>query len=111
MPLRIHLTYPTVFVLQALSNGYHYGFDIMDATELPSGTVYPILRRLEEARMATSKWEDEQAARREQRPARRYYEITAAGEGALAEGLKKYRVLERALSSGPLKTRPSQARG
>ena len=44
---RMKLTYPTALVLQALASGYHYGFDIMDATGLPSGTVYPVLRRLE----------------------------------------------------------------
>ena len=34
-------------ILQALDNGYYYGFDIMDVTGLPSGTVYPALRRME----------------------------------------------------------------
>ena len=43
----MRLTYPTTLVLQALLQGHHHGFDIMDATSLPSGTVYPILRRLE----------------------------------------------------------------
>ncbi len=43
----MRLTYPTTLVLQALLHGHHHGFDIMDATGLPSGTVYPILRRLD----------------------------------------------------------------
>ncbi|MFN7929787.1 MAG: hypothetical protein U0Y68_17950 [Blastocatellia bacterium] len=36
-------------ILQAVENGYRYGFDVMTITGLPSGTVYPALRRLEEA--------------------------------------------------------------
>ena len=42
------LTYQTALVLEALAAGRHHGWDIMDATDLPSGTVYPILRRIEE---------------------------------------------------------------
>ena len=44
---RLNRTYSTALVLQALARGFHHGFDIMDATGLPSGTVYPILRRLD----------------------------------------------------------------
>ena len=45
----MRITYPIACVLQALASGFHYGFDIMEFTGLPSGTVYPILRRLDEA--------------------------------------------------------------
>ena len=41
------LSYTGLFVLQALAQGYRFGFDIMDVTGLPSGTIYPALRRLE----------------------------------------------------------------
>ena len=78
-------TYSTALVLEALSHGYHYGFDIMDATNLPSGTVYPILRRLERESMVTSQWEDSEVAQNEPRPQRRYYELTADGRKALAD--------------------------
>ena len=43
----MNLTYPTTLVLHALASGVRHGFDVIDATGLPSGTVYPILRRLE----------------------------------------------------------------
>ena len=43
----MNVTLPTTLVLQALACGHRYGFDVMDATGLPSGTVYPVLRRLE----------------------------------------------------------------
>lgn len=78
-----------MLVLQALAGGFRYGFDIMDATELPSGTVYPILGKLEETGMARSAWEDARIARREKRPPRRYYEITAAGSAALKEAVTR----------------------
>ena len=77
MSPRLNLTYPTALVLQALASGFHYGFDIMDATGLPSGTVYPILRRLDREGLLKSAWEKQATAQREQRPPRRYYEITA----------------------------------
>lgn len=113
MSPRLNLTYPTACVLQALARGFHYGFDIMDATGLPSGTVYPILRRLDREGLLTSSWEKAAAAQREQRPPRRYYVITAAGEAMLAEALERFRALEQAIDSGvrprsrPLK--PSRA--
>jgi DNA-binding PadR family transcriptional regulator len=51
----------------------------MDATALPSGTVYPILRRIEAEGHVRSRWEQETLARREQRPPRRYYELSSGG--------------------------------
>ena len=69
MSPRLNLTYPTALVLQALARGFHHGFDIMDATGLPSGTVYPILRRLDREGYLKSAWESQAAAQREQRPA------------------------------------------
>lgn len=93
----MNLTYPTALVLQALVRGFHYGFDIMDATGLPSGTVYPILRRLDREGLLRSTWESHAIAQREQRPPRRYYEITAAGEALLANGVERYRALASAV--------------
>jgi DNA-binding PadR family transcriptional regulator len=106
---RINLTYPTALVLQALARGFHYGFDIMDATGLPSGTVYPILRRLDREGLLKSAWEKPAEAQREQRPPRRYYEITGAGEGFLAEAIDRYRALEQAVRRAPRRLKPSRA--
>src|SRR4051812_17118780 len=77
--VRMRITYPTAIVMLAVSRGVRYGFDIMEATGLQSGTVYPILRRLEAAGMVRSKWEAVGTARDEQRPPRRYYQMTGAG--------------------------------
>jgi len=79
----------------------------MDMTGLPSGTVYPALRRMEEAGLVVSRWESEAAAQREGRPARKYYEVTAEGRELLAEALKRYRHMERLLPSGPRKAKPA----
>lgn len=96
------LSYSAAVILQAVASGYSYGFDVMDITGLPSGTVYPALRRMEEARLVRSAWERESEAASEGRPARKYYEITPRGADALAEALGRYRRLERLLP------RPSQ---
>ena len=109
MTAQIKLTYPTAAVLQALARGYHHGFDIMDATGLPSGTVYPILRRLDREGLLTSAWEPQSVAQREQRPPLRYYEITGAGEALLHDAVKRYRALEQAVRRAPRKLKPSGA--
>ncbi|HMV82221.1 MAG TPA: PadR family transcriptional regulator [Blastocatellia bacterium] len=90
----MNLSYTTALILQALANGYQYGFDIIDVTGLPSGTVYPALRRFEDTGLVTSRWESDTVAESEQRSPRRYYELTKAGHQALAEALKRYRALE-----------------
>jgi DNA-binding PadR family transcriptional regulator len=79
------LTYPTAAVLLAIQNGHRYGFDIMDATGLPDGTVYPLLRRLERRGVLVAAWEDAEIAREDQRPQRRYYGLTPVGRASMAE--------------------------
>jgi DNA-binding PadR family transcriptional regulator len=71
----------------------------MDATGLPSGTVYPILRRLVRQGLARSEWQNLTAANRD-RPRRRYYELTGAGERVLAEAVERYRALQSAFAAG-----------
>lgn len=95
-----NLTYPTALVLVAIRHGHRYGFDVMDATGLPDGTVYPILRRLEKRGVLDGVWEDESRARAEQRPARRYYRLTAVGEEALAEVLARFPTVGRLFEPG-----------
>ena len=90
------MTYVTATILQSVANGYRYGFDIIDATGLPGGTVYPALRRLEDAGHLSASWEKESIARAEPRPPRRYYEMTRAGRAALALAAQRYRLAEQA---------------
>ena len=72
-----------VRVLQSIAAGAEYGLNIIDATGLPSGTVYPALSRHERDGYVRSSWEDPVKAHRERRPPRRYYRITAEGRRAL----------------------------
>ena len=85
------LSVTAVSVLQAVATGFEYGFDIIDRTGLPSGTVYPALSRLERDGYVRSAWEDETRAHRDGRPARRYYRITAPGTRALDAAVTYYR--------------------
>src|SRR6185436_17190974 len=85
----MRLTYSTALVLQALLEGRHHGFDIMEATGLPSGTVYPIIHRLDAEGCVRSRWEKEGLARKQQRPPRRYYELTAGGRHMARESKSK----------------------
>jgi DNA-binding PadR family transcriptional regulator len=55
------------------------GSEIAEETSLASGTLYPILRRLESGGLLSSRWE-ETAPQVLNRPRRRLYEITGLGE-------------------------------
>ena len=68
------LTYSTAVILQAVANGYLYGFDIIDITGVPGGTVYPALRRLEAKGWLKGRWGTSENNRRA-----RFYELTPAG--------------------------------
>ncbi len=49
------------------------------------GTLYRALNRMAKAGLLTSRWEDPEIAEREGRPRRRLYQLTLAGEQALAK--------------------------
>ncbi|HEX6057388.1 MAG TPA: PadR family transcriptional regulator [Gemmatimonadaceae bacterium] len=95
------LTRPTALVLWSLSRGTRHGFDILDATGLASGTVYPILRRLEDAGLVRSRWEPVQRARDEGRPPRRYYELTGAGAEVAREAIARHPDARAVLAGAP----------
>lgn len=82
-PLR--LTYATSLILRAMATGHRHGFEIMEASGLPSGTVYPALRRLESWAHVTSEWEDDDLARAAGRPRRRLYALTPSGHALAAQ--------------------------
>lgn len=81
----------TQFVLRALladPGTELYGVEIGTAAGLPSGTVHPILARLEGLGWVTSRWEEIDPSV-EGRPARRYYKLEADGEIAARNALAK----------------------
>jgi DNA-binding PadR family transcriptional regulator len=67
----------------------HYGYDLMKAAKLPSGTLYPMLARLQQEGLVDSEWEDPRPDTGG-RPPRKYYQLTA--EGARVARLELARV-------------------
>lgn len=63
------------------SIAWHYGLRLAKDAKISSGTIYPMLARLERAEWLESKWE-ETGPDNEGRPRRRLYRLTGAGERA-----------------------------
>ncbi len=89
----VKLSHTAAMILQAVNAGYVYGFSVMEMTGLPSGTVYPAMRRLERDELILSHWEDQKIADAEQRPPRKYYKLTRAGKTTLEASHKRYPLL------------------
>ena len=53
-----------------------YGYDLMKAAGLPSGTLYPLLARLQARGLVASSWE---TPRQDGERPRRYYHLTDEG--------------------------------
>lgn len=66
------------------------GADIIRETRMFSGTLYPILIRLENAGWLTSTWESIDPIE-EGRPRRRLYTVTASGQQLALEALAEHR--------------------
>ena len=92
------LSHTAALILQTIHAGQIYGFSVMEATGLPSGTVYPAMRRLERDALITSKWEQQSIADAEQRPARKYYKLTRTGVTALQAMQKRYPLLQKMIA-------------
>src|SRR5215468_442043 len=107
MPKAPALAFGHIAILHAIADGNRFGFDIMDATGLTSGTVYPALDKLETLGLVTSQWEDARIARRDKRPARRYFDLTHAGATALAAALARYKNL-KPVSLAAWRIRPNE---
>jgi PadR family transcriptional regulator, regulatory protein PadR len=76
------MTLPTQLVLRELlaePTREKYGLQLCADAGLPSGTIHPILARLEALGWVESRWEDTAAAHQEGRPRRRYYRLTTEG--------------------------------
>ena len=77
----VRITVPTARVLRVLladPAAEHYGLDLMRDTKLTSGSLYPILQRLETAGWLAGRWEEVDASKAG-RPRRRYYTLTKDG--------------------------------
>jgi transcriptional regulator len=77
-----------MIVLAALAAGPAHGYAVIEeirrrsgeAFDLPEGTVYPVLHRLEEGGLLSSRWTTAESGRR-----RRVYALTRRGHDALSE--------------------------
>ncbi len=85
------MTIPLQLVLRSLLEDPArelYGVEICALAGLRSGTVHPILARLEGVGWLTSRWEEIDASV-EGRPARRYYRLAADGVEAARTALAR----------------------
>ena len=98
----IRITHATALILQALATGRRHGFQIMDVSGLPSGTVYPVLRRLERESAVESEWEDEAEAHAAGRRPRRVYELTESGQRLAELARQRLADTRRVLSDSAL---------
>lgn len=76
MGVRIRLSRQTLEVLEALlvhPGGWHHGYSLSQQTGIPSGTLYPILMRLEKLHWLETRWE---AVQTQGRPPRHLYRLS-----------------------------------
>jgi PadR family transcriptional regulator, regulatory protein PadR len=73
-------------VLALLREGQRYGFELVQALSetdgllISEGTIYPLLSRLRRDELVSTSWQESEAG-----PPRRYYQLTDAGQRALAD--------------------------
>jgi PadR family transcriptional regulator, regulatory protein PadR len=88
---RIRSSKQTVALLAALSRKpaeWHYGYALSRETGLQSGTLYPILMRLEERGWLETQWE---APPPGGRPPRHMYRLTSSGRASAVEAISAAR--------------------
>ena len=76
--MKLRLSHQTLLVLDAFlkeSDEWRYGYRISQETGLKSGTLYPILMRMEERRLLETRWEQTEPGK----PARHMYRLTPEG--------------------------------
>ena len=79
MPRTSNSSPQTQTVLQALRRthpAWTHGYDLSKVTDLKSGTLYPILRRLHDQNLLDARWEDSSVAGR---PQRHIYQLSERG--------------------------------
>ncbi|MGQ0776472.1 MAG: PadR family transcriptional regulator [Pseudonocardiales bacterium] len=89
------MTLQTQLVLRALleePTKERYGLELCELVGLPSGTIYPILARLERVGWVDSAWEDPATHEAARRPRRRFYRLRPDGaeqaQAALADAYR-----------------------
>jgi PadR family transcriptional regulator PadR len=90
-----------VVVLEILSRGRMYGYELSEAVErrsggilsLGRGTLYPLLYNLEAKGLVVAEWEENESARK-----RRYYSITSDGRAELAGKKEEWSALQKGVN-------------
>lgn len=90
-----------VVVLEILSRGKMYGYELSEALEqrskgiltLGRGTLYPLLYNLEAKGLVAAEWEDNESKRK-----RRYYSITGKGKAELAAQKEQWLALQEGVN-------------
>lgn len=80
-----------------------YGYDLMKIAKLASGTLYPMLMRLQDEGLVTSEWET--PAEEGQRP-RKYYRLTGVGVRVARLELAEASQARRQITNEPTSRRP-----
>jgi DNA-binding PadR family transcriptional regulator len=90
---KIRISGPTLRLLKFLleNNDGQSGASISKATGLSTGTMYPLLQRLEAAKWLKGKWEDIDPSEAG-RPARRFYKLTPMGYKAALKALSEFQI-------------------
>jgi PadR family transcriptional regulator, regulatory protein PadR len=90
--MSVRMSLPKTKVLMVLLDAPaepRYGYELMRATGVKSGTLYPILEQLERAGWLEARWEDLNEDR-SGRPPRRWYRLTGLGQAAAREGIEQF---------------------
>lgn len=91
MGIRLRISRQSLALLEALLDQpaeWHHGYALSQLTELASGTLYPILMRLEKSGWLETKWEDVPVPGR---PPRHFYRLTGNGREWAREELRAAR--------------------
>ena len=100
-------------LLAALEGGPRHGYAVIETLrqdtggrlDLPTGTIYPALRRLEKDALILGNWENKRNASSQDRPRRRYYHLTREGKDTLSGALRRYPLLSQ-LAPAEKETKP-----
>jgi len=87
MGRRLRISPQTLALLEALLDkptSWHHGYALSQQTGLASGTLYPILMRLEKLRWLETKWEEPNGGR----PPRHLYRLTSQARAWAREELR-----------------------
>jgi PadR family transcriptional regulator PadR len=90
-----------LLLLAVLSKGSAHGYAVIESLrqrsgglfDLPEGTIYPALHRLEAQGLLLSRWQEDTPRRR------RVYELTTKGKRSLAKREEEWKMFSKAVNS------------